>query len=80
MEGLNILMQSLYGIKFENVELLPGEAWAPDIYKLAVMHESEGLLGIIYCDLFERNLKPNQDCHFTIQGGKSLKDGSYQAS
>ncbi|XP_055608421.1 mitochondrial intermediate peptidase [Uranotaenia lowii] len=78
MEGLNLLMNSLYGITLKNTELEPGESWSHDIYKLAVMHETEGLLGYIYCDLFERQGKPNQDCHFTIQGGKVLADGSYQ--
>lgn len=78
MEGLNNLMQSLYGITMENTEMAPGESWAPDIYKLTVRHENEGVLGHIYCDLFDRAAKPNQDCHFTIQGGKELADGTYQ--
>ncbi|XP_058832666.1 mitochondrial intermediate peptidase [Topomyia yanbarensis] len=78
MEGLNLLMNSLYGISLEVTEMEPGESWSHDIYKLAVTHESEGLLGYIYCDLFERQGKPNQDCHFTIQGGKIMPDGSYQ--
>lgn len=78
MEGLNLLMTSLYGISLENTEMEPGESWSHDIYKLAVTHESEGLLGYIYCDLFERPGKPNQDCHFTIQGGKVMPDSSYQ--
>lgn len=78
MEGLNNLMTKLYGIRFENTEMETGEYWAPDIYKLSVVHETEGLLGYIYCDFFERSGKPNQDCHFTIQGGKKLADGTYQ--
>ncbi|KFB36577.1 hypothetical protein ZHAS_00003770 [Anopheles sinensis] len=78
MEGLNLLMNSLYGITLKNTEMGPGESWSSDIYKLAVTHETEGLLGYIYCDLFERQGKPNQDCHFTIQGGKVMPDGSYQ--
>ncbi|XP_017463743.1 PREDICTED: mitochondrial intermediate peptidase [Rhagoletis zephyria] len=78
MEGLEYIMRSLYGISLKNTEMEPGEAWNNDIYKISVVHESEGLLGYIYCDFFERNGKPNQDCHFTIQGGKMLPDGKYQ--
>uniref|UniRef100_A0A1B0DMG1 Peptidase M3A/M3B catalytic domain-containing protein n=1 Tax=Phlebotomus papatasi TaxID=29031 RepID=A0A1B0DMG1_PHLPP len=78
MEGLNTVTMNLYGIHLENTEMEPGEAWNGDIYKLAVVHETEGILGYIYCDFFERHGKPNQDCHFTIQGGKRLPDGSYQ--
>lgn len=78
MEGLNNLMQSLYGISLINEQVAVGETWAPNIFKLGVYHETEGLLGYIYCDLFERNGKPNQDCHFTIQGGRTLPNGDYQ--
>ncbi|EDW49534.1 mitochondrial intermediate peptidase [Drosophila sechellia] len=78
MEGLDNLLHALYGIRLQNTDLKPGEAWHNDIYKLAVVHESEGLLGYIYCDFYERAGKPNQDCHFTIQGGRRMPDGSYQ--
>ncbi|XP_075234132.1 mitochondrial intermediate peptidase [Lycorma delicatula] len=78
MDGLNNLFNKLYGVHFENEPLQPGEGWAPDIYKLAVIDESGDLLGHIYCDFYERTNKPNQDCHFTIRGGKQLSDGSYQ--
>ncbi|KAL4716868.1 hypothetical protein ACJJTC_012679 [Scirpophaga incertulas] len=78
MEGLNMLCQELYGISLKSEEMLPGECWSPDVYKLAVVHQTEGLLGYIYCDLYERPGKPHQDCHFTIQGGKLLPDGTYQ--
>lgn len=78
MEGLNMLCEELYGISLKSEDMVPGESWSPDVYKLAVVHETEGLLGHIYCDLYERPGKPHQDCHFTIQGGKLLPDGSYQ--
>lgn len=78
MEGLNKIFQNLYGISLVNHPIANGESWSRDVYKLAVEHESEGILGYIYCDFFERPGKQNQDCHFTIQGGRELNDGSYQ--
>lgn len=78
MEGFNNLMRSLFGVRLENVEMGPGESWADDVYKLCVTDENDQLLGHIYCDFFERSGKPNQDCHFTIQGGKNLPNGEYQ--
>lgn len=78
MEGFNNLMRSLFGIRLENTEMGPGESWSDDVYKLCVIDENDQLLGHIYCDFFERTGKPNQDCHFTIQGGKTLPNGEYQ--
>lgn len=78
MDGLNYLTQELYGITLESVPVLSGEVWAENIHKLAVIDKDETILGYIYCDFFERNNKPNQDCHFAIRGGKLLSDGTYQ--
>lgn len=79
MEGLNLLFKSLYDITLEAEETSPGEVWHPDsVQKLAIHHGVEGTLGYIYCDFFERQNKLQQDCHFTICGGRELADGSYQ--
>ncbi|CAH0381115.1 unnamed protein product [Bemisia tabaci] len=78
MEGLSNLFNCLFGISLVPEGTKHGEVWSPEVYKLAVTHETEGLLGYIYCDFYERHGKPNQDCHFTIQGGRTLPDGSYQ--
>jgi len=78
MEGLNLLTNRLFDISLTSEGVEHGETWSPDVHKLAVVHKTEGLLGYIYCDLFERPGKPTQDSHFTIVGGRQLSDGSYQ--
>ncbi|XP_016412173.1 mitochondrial intermediate peptidase-like [Sinocyclocheilus rhinocerous] len=78
MEGLNRLFMQLLGVYFQAEQPKMGELWSEDVRKLAVVHETEGLLGYIYCDFFRRPDKPHQDCHFTIRGGRLREDGVYQ--
>ena len=74
MEGLDRLFNTLYGVRLQLAEALPGELWHKDVYKLSVQEVSDGReLGVIYCDFFSRPGKAQQDCHFTIRGGR-LKD------
>lgn len=37
MEGLNLLTQNLYNIELVQDEILPGETWYGDVYKLSGM-------------------------------------------
>lgn len=78
MDGLDMLFKDLYGISLQAQEPAEGELWSSDVQKLCVVHETEGLLGYIYCDFFSREEKLPQDSHFTIRGGRLLDDGSYQ--
>lgn len=78
MEGLNSVFTQLFGVSLLAEQPSVGEVWSEDVRKLAVVHETEGLLGYIYCDFFYRADKPHQDCHFTIRGGRRLDDGQYQ--
>ncbi|CAL8345036.1 unnamed protein product [Arctogadus glacialis] len=79
MEGLNKLFSQLFGVSLMSDQPSAGEVWSEDVRKLAVVHETEGLLGYIYCDFFHRTDKPHQDCHFTIRGGRRCQTtGDYQ--
>ena len=79
LEGLNLLVQSLYGAKLVDVPMAPGESWAPDIKKIQVVHEDEGPLGYIYLDLYPRPRKYSHSAQYIIRNGRRFPDGSTQA-
>ncbi|CAF3464210.1 unnamed protein product [Rotaria socialis] len=78
MDGLNIIFHSLFNVTLNKQPTAPGEIWHPSVIKLSVDHVTEGTVGYIYCDLFERKDKIPHDCHFTIQCSRRLSDGSCQ--
>ena len=79
LSGLDTIFQRCFGIQLNITPPAPGETWHSDVVKISVSCQKENkLLGLIYCDFFERPGKSHQDCHFTIQGGCNLPDGSYQ--
>lgn len=66
INGLSDLFQSIYGIKLQPAAAAPGETWSPDVRRLDVISEKEGIIGVIYCDLFERPGKISNPAHFTV--------------
>lgn len=78
LEGLKLLVQSLFGATFSSMKLAPGESWHPDVIKLSLHHPQEGDLGFLYLDLYSRDGKYPGCAHFTVRGGRRLSDTEYQ--
>ncbi|XP_021842214.2 mitochondrial intermediate peptidase, mitochondrial isoform X2 [Spinacia oleracea] len=41
IEGLKLLVESLFGATFRNIPLAPGESWHPDVLKMSLHHPEE---------------------------------------
>ncbi|KAI3458275.1 hypothetical protein Pfo_014938 [Paulownia fortunei] len=78
IEGLKVLAESLFGVKFHKIPLGPGESWHPDVLKLSLHHPDEGDLGYLYLDLKSRKGKHPICAHFAIKGGRRISDTDYQ--
>lgn len=65
MQGLSDLFQNIYGIRLEPVIPKTGETFSPEVRRLNVVCE-EGIIGVVYCDLFERAGKTSNPSHFTV--------------
>lgn len=74
--GLSGVFESLYGIRLEMQEVVSGEVWHDDVRKLSVIHETEGLIGTIYCDMFQRETgnqrKFDNAAHFTVRCSRRI--------
>lgn len=53
-EGMSRLFSALYGITLVPAPIGHGETWHPDVRKLEVIDEKIGKIGVVYCDLFNR--------------------------
>ncbi|PIN06711.1 Metalloendopeptidase family - mitochondrial intermediate peptidase [Handroanthus impetiginosus] len=78
IEGLKVLAESLFGVKFHEIPLCPGESWHPDVLKLSLHHPDEGDLGYLYLDLKSRKGKHPICAHFAIKGGRRISETDYQ--
>lgn len=66
MKGLSDLFQKIYGIRLKPAIAETGETWSPEVRRLNVVSEDEGIIGVVYCDLFERAGKTSNPSHFTV--------------
>ena len=79
MDGLNQLFHSLFGVTLqEETAASADNLWHQDVKKIKVIHDREGTLGYILCDLQDRPGKMIENCHFTLRGGKALGGEEYQ--
>ena len=78
LDGITILLQKLFGIQLveEKVCNGNGELWYPTVRKLSLHHETEGMLGTIYLDLYPRPDKYVHAAHFTIRCGCTVDSSS----
>lgn len=72
IQGLSRLFNAIYGIKFVPVAPKPGEAWRKDVRRLNVVCEKEGLVGVMYCDLFQAPGKSPNPAHFTVRCSRKV--------
>ncbi|KAJ3324950.1 Mitochondrial intermediate peptidase [Boothiomyces sp. JEL0866] len=75
-QGLSDIFEAIYGLRFELEIISPGETWHDEVRKINVVHESEGKIGTIYCDLFERGKdeppKYVNAAHFTVRCSRRI--------
>ncbi|CAN1842692.1 Mitochondrial intermediate peptidase, mitochondrial [Linum perenne] len=78
IEGLKMLVKSLFGATFHEVPMAEGESWHPDVLKMVLHHPDEGDLGTLYLDLYQRKGKYPGCANFSIKGGRRISETEYQ--
>jgi intermediate peptidase len=71
-QGLSRIFSSLCGIRLVPQEALPGETWHEDVRRLDVIDENGRNIAVVYCDLFARNGKHANPCHFTLRCSREI--------
>ncbi|KAG0668429.1 Mitochondrial intermediate peptidase [Maudiozyma exigua] len=66
LEGLSEIFQSTYGLHLRPEVPQIGETWSAEVRRINVVSETDGIVGVIYCDLFERAGKTQNPAHFTV--------------
>ncbi|VVT44512.1 uncharacterized protein SAPINGB_P000441 [Magnusiomyces paraingens] len=72
IQGLSRLFTSIYGIRFEPVPPKEGETWRDDVRRVNVVSDTDGLVGVMYCDLFQAPGKSPNPAHFTVRCSRRI--------
>lgn len=72
VQGLSRLFTQLYGLRFVPAEMRLGESWSTDVRKVNVVDEVEGVVGVIYFDLFNRPNKSPNAAHYTVRCSRRI--------
>ena len=76
LNGMFAIYQSIFGLKFEQLE--PPYVWADGVQLWGVSDAKTGEpMGLFYLDMFPREGKYNHFAEFPLQQGRELPDGTY---
>lgn len=71
-QGLSRLFTRLFGLRIVPAPPAPGETWNSDVRRLDIISDTDGLVAVLYCDLFNRPGKSQNPAHFTIRCSREI--------
>eukprot|EP00038_Savillea_parva_P008101 m.174753 g.174753 ORF g.174753 m.174753 type:complete len:708 (+) comp13871_c0_seq1:138-2261(+) len=75
-EGINLVVKSVFGVTLTRMTPAQGEVWHPSVQKLVVEHDTEGVLGVIYCDMYARERKSDGAAHYSVLNSREVRDAN----
>lgn len=80
LQGMATVMEDIFGVRMVPVPRAEckNELWHKDVVKMELRHESDGVQGHVYLDLYPRPGKYGHAAHFCLRGGRECASGAYQ--
>lgn len=81
LRGMASVMQDVFGVHMVPVSRADckNELWHKDVVKMELRHESDGVQGHVFLDLYPRPGKYGHAAHFCLRGGRERdSDSEYQ--
>lgn len=81
LSGLSAVVRAIFGVSMRAVPQSDcvGELWHPDVQKVELLHEVDGVIGYMFLDLFSRDDKYGHAAHFNVRCGCNPENGpTYQ--